>query len=413
MVVEQVGMRKIVTKFANRKSLQSSAQLAAALFALLQFEAHAQENKLITPYADVAFVQTSNLFNTADDVSLPDGQQRGDTALRSMVGIALQKELGRQNLSARASITNSKQSHYKQLNYDARDMQGNFNWRLGSHLSGNVTASRSTSLTPYIEFRDSLRNLRVQENRSLDAAWRFHPSWRIRGSLVEYDLVYELQTQKFGDRKQRSADIWIDYMASSGSTIGVMVRHSKQKFPFAEIVGSQNIINNHQTDEVKMKIDWQFTAKTKLQILAGMVSRRHEFLQVRDYSGFNGRISGNWYPTGKSEFGFAVWHEIESTNNLTTNYALNDGFRLTPIWHISTRMQLDANLKHENRKPVGIPGVTLRYRESMTEFALNFTYAPLPRLQLVAGLGRENLRSTLAQRTYTSNSMRLNVHYEY
>lgn len=387
--------------------------IAALCGLLLATQAHAESGKLLTPYADVTYTHDNNIFRSGDDVQNEDGQQRGDSLVRTVIGLALEKEFSRQKITARAGLAHSKYSHFKLLNYDARDAQANLNWRLGSHVWGNVGASTAKTLTPYVEFRETQRNLRVQKNQNADAAWLFHPSWRVRASVTRNDLTYELNSQKFKNRTQTTAEAGMDYISASGNQLGILVRKGKEQFPNAEVLQTLNIINNQDTKEVKLRVDWRFSGKTQLQVLAGMVKREHQVRKERDYQGANGRITLNWQPTGKLEVAGSVWHEIDSTDNLTTNYATSDGFRFAPAYKISSKMKLDGIFRYEKRVPVGVAGITLQQVDKFSTTSVSLTYFPISKMQLVASLSHEVLNSNLALRSYHANSISLNAHYEY
>lgn len=386
----------------------------AALFGLLfASSVQAQSGKLLTPYADFTYTHDSNIFRTADDIPDEDGARRGDSSVRGVVGLAFEKELSRQKITARAGIAQSKYSHFKFLDYDARDMQANLNWRLGSHVWGNIGTSSVKTLAPYTEFRDSERNLRLQKNQNADMAWLFHPSWRVRASVTRNDVSYELESQKFKDRRLTTVEAGLDYLSASGNQLGVLLRKGKEQFPNAEVLKSLNLINDQNTQELKIRLDWRFSGKTHLQVLAGVVKREHQVRKERDYQGANGRVTLNWYPTGKLEMIGAVWHEIDTTDNLTTNYATSDGVRFAPSYKISSKMKLDALLRFEKRVPVGIAGVTLRQVDKFSTANLSLTYVPISKMQLVTTLSHEVLSSNLALRSYRANSISFNAHYEY
>ena len=398
---------------AKRVSAGLSRKHGLVVLLLLSMQAQAQSTKLLTPFVDVTYSRDNNLFRKPDDDANPTGEQLGDSSVRAVAGLSLEKEFGLQKLSARASLAKSKYAHFDFLDYDSRDAQLNFAWRLGSHLSGNVRSVRTNTLTPYIEFRENKRNLRVERSNVVDAAWRFHPSWRVRGSVDQLELTHDLLSQKYRDRTQTSSELWLDYLPATGSAFGLMLRHNTQRFPFAEVIGSQNIINNQRGDEVKLKVDWKFSGKTQLQLLLGVANQKHEVVTARDFRGVSARLTGNWYPTGKLEVAGSIWREIDATNNLSTNFAVSNGIRIAPAWNISPKLRLDGLFRYEKRVPVGVAGVELTQVDKFATASLTLTYVPLTHLQLITSLTRETLNSNLPIRSFHSTGLSFNAHYEY
>lgn len=386
--------------------------LTGVLSLLAQTQVQA-ESRLLTPYVDMNYTWYSNLRQIPDDIVMPEDFKYSDSALRAVAGLALEKEFGRQRLNLRGGLVKAKYANNKQADYDARDVQGSVAWMVGSHLTGNLGFSRSSSLTPFVEFHDAERNLRTERNRFADAAWRFHPSWRLRGTVSQYDLTHEMRFSKFGDRERRTSEMWFDYISASGSTIGLMVRHQDEKFPFGQILSNRLVNNDRRLDEMKLRVDWKFSGKTQVQLLAGLARMRQVEGKERDYSGLNARATVNWYPTGKLELTGILWHEISAVDNLTTNYAINDGVRIAPAWNISSKMRLEGLFRYEKRKPVAIAGLATDQLDRVMTSSLTFTYVPLPRLQLVTSVTRDTLNSNLVNRSYHANSMSFNAHYEY
>ncbi|MBI3228965.1 MAG: outer membrane beta-barrel protein [Burkholderiales bacterium] len=386
---------------------------ATLLLLVVAADAAAQSSKVLTPYVNVSYSHDSNLFRVADaQVQNPD-EPRGDSSLQTVVGLAFEKEVGLQKFTGRVGLSHSNYSHYKMLDFDSRDAQANWKWRVGSHLWGNIGASTDNTLTPYTEFHENVRNLRLQKRANADLVWLFHPSWRIRGGVSGNKLEYDLDKQKFKNRTQTQTEFGLDYLPISGNIIGVVMRHGEDKFPNAEQFQSQNVINNKKTDELKLRLDWRVTGKTQVQVLAGMVKQKHEVLPQRDFQGANGRVTVIWAPTGKIEMTGVVWHEIDATDNLTTNYQITNGLRLAPTMSISAKMRLEGLLRYEKRTPIGIQGINFNQVDKFSSAGLTLTYAPIAKMQMSAALSHDNLSSNLVLRDYRATAVTFSAYYEY
>ncbi len=386
---------------------------ATALLLLCSAQAMAEPGKLLTPYVDLTYSHDSNVFRTADDAVLDGDQTRADSSVRAVVGLALDKEISRQKFTARAGLSQSKYRHFKLLDYDSRDLQANFNWRVGSNFRGNLGGSTAKTLTPYTEFREIKRNLRLQKSENADAVWLVSPSWRLRTNLTRNEQEYDLDSQKYKNHTQTTAEIGLDYLSSSGNQIGIIARKGKEIYPFAEVFGTINVINNQRTEELKLRLDWRMSGKTQLQVVTGVVKHKHDVLPIRDFSGIVGRVTLNWYPTAKTELATFVWHEVDAVDNLTTNYSVSNGLRFAPAMSISSKLRVEGVLRFEKRVPVGITGVNLSQVDKFFTASISLTYVPIARMQLVTTLSRDTLNSNLALRSFHANAISFNAHYEY
>ena len=65
---------------------------------------------------------------------------------------------------------------------------------------------------------------RTKRAKYINGAWRFHPSWQLRGSFNRNKFDYELPSQRVNNRNEDLAEAGGDYVAPSGSRIGLVAR---------------------------------------------------------------------------------------------------------------------------------------------------------------------------------------------
>ncbi|WP_338844585.1 XrtB/PEP-CTERM-associated polysaccharide biosynthesis outer membrane protein EpsL [Massilia sp. W12] len=401
-------------------------RLCGLLLLTAAASAHAESGKLITPFADLSYNYASNL-RSRPDVENPnvseqerqarDKQARQDWELNTRLGLALEKKFGRQLLQGRFVLGHSKFQNHTDLNYDSREGQTTLAWQLGNHIAGNLGVSNSKTMSPFDVYEGrvlvSLRNLRQQNNRFVDGGWRFHPSFRLRGTLGRLDLSNELDTVKMFDRKQITREAWLDWLPASGSSLSLMVRRTGEGFPLFKDSERSADKFDRSTDEIKLKLHWAYSAKTELQLLTGYVRRKYQFQPERDYSGLNWHLNGNWRASAKLEFGAQLWRALDGVDKESTSLSLSNGLRIIPVWNISSKLRLDGRLNLERRTAVPMPGMNVNLVEKVYNATLGLTWVPLPKLQVSANVGRDQLDSNLEYRSYHNNRIGLNAHYEY
>lgn len=348
------------------------------------------------PTVSVSAADTSDIFHRAEG------------------GILIDKSISKQRLTANLNFSRTTFNQFTELDNNAKDLQGNWNWRLGNHLEGNLGASYAQALTPYsAEYQSNERNLRTQRREFFDAAWRLHPSWRLRGGFSHYQLEYDLATQKFGDRTEDATELGLDYLAASGSTVGVLVRHVKGGFPTPQQIGPLVVDNSYSQNEYKGKIDWLISGKSRLQFLGGWVERKHDFFPARDASGPSVRMIANWLPTGKVGMTLTAWRDINASDDLTASYTLNKGLSLASNWDMLAKVRMDALIKVEKRDFSGATAYTALLpsnRQDTSRYAsLSLTYAVMQNLQISASVFRDDLKSNIALSDYRAKGMMINL----
>ncbi|SFA69705.1 exopolysaccharide biosynthesis operon protein EpsL [Collimonas sp. OK607] len=305
-----------------------------------------------TPYAGYGVNYDSNplgLQNSAAAEAMGIGSNLSDYTRRLQVGLAVDKNISQQHLTANVNLANVEYERFQQLDHMDKNLAANWNWHAGPHVEGNVGVTYSQGLTPFIDFHLLERNIRSQETAYVDGSWLFHPSWRVHVGLVHSKLWYDLASQQPGNNSQNQTEVGLDYLAATGSTIGVQLRHTRADFPNPELDTGSPVFNGYNQDEVKAKIDWLLTGKTKLHFLGGWVSRKQDAFSVRDFSGLNSRLSADWSPTGKIDVTGSIWREIGAVDDLSTVYSLNHGASIASAWHYSEKLRLIAQFKYQKR----------------------------------------------------------------
>jgi len=305
----------------------------------------------ITPYAGVGIGYDDNVLRLQNAAAAQAMGLGGlsDTTRTEQVGLVLDQTISRQHLTANVNVVNVDYDRFVQLDHLDKNASASWNWHVGNHVEGNVGLSYSQGLTPFVDFHLLASNIRTQVNAYMDASWLFHPSWRVRAGLTHSDLTYDLASQTPGNNTQLQTELGIDYLAASGSTAGLQLRHTNADFPIPEQVGTMAVFNGYQQNELKAKIDWLLTGKTRLHFSGGWVSRTQNEFSVRNFSGMNARASADWSPTGKINVSAAVWREIGAVDDLSNVYSINHGASLASSWAYSEKVRLVAQLKYEKR----------------------------------------------------------------
>jgi exopolysaccharide biosynthesis operon protein EpsL len=389
---------------------QASA-LALLMGGLFSGPAAAALSDTIHPFASVTYSHEDNLLRLSDDVALPPGQQRDDNLRSAVAGVQLERPIGRQVLTGQAKVSRVTFSHYDQLNYNGQDFNAALQWHLFEHLDGHLGGSYSQTLTPFTDFHSSERNLRTQRGEYVDGAWRFHPSWQVRGGFTRNKFAYDLLSQQYNDRTEDLSEIGVDYLSSTSSRIGLVSRELRGRYPNQRSIGSIAIDDGYKQHEIKLNIFWYLGETTQVQVLAGRAKREHRFYTVRDTSGVNGRVTANWNPTGKLRFSAAAWREFSAVESSIVSSSLNKGASLNAIWNTSAKIAVNGALRRDKRDFSAAGGIALPLdlTDTIRTTSVGLTYNPVRVLQFGLNAFRENRSGSpfIGSGTYKANGMSL------
>lgn len=376
---------------------------------VLSLPALAEEGDVVRAYVGLSMTHDDNILGTSNAAIAAGSPKLSDTARRVEAGLIFDKTISQQRLSASVNLDHTSFNRFGNLDYNGRDIQGNWNWRIGSKLEGNLGATHLRTLTSVQDsvsvsgLPTQLPNVRTQDRQYFDASWLLQPSWRLRGGASHYELDYEQIGPQVANRTVDDGEIGIDYLARSGSSIGLQYRHAEGEF-------QNSPLNDYSQDEMKARVDWKLTGKTDLLFLAGWVQRDNERAPANDFSGFNGRINATWRATGKSTVNASVWREVGALDDQTASYSLNRGISLGAGWEITQQVRLDGIFQHERRD---YTPANLARNDRINYGALQLSYYPIRKLRLQTSVYRTVQNSDVAANAYRNLGVSIGTRYEF
>ena len=386
-------MLNSLRKNAVALAISASPCLHGALFLASTFAsgaALADISDTIKPFVATAYSYDDNLMRLPDEVPGFSGP-RSDTSKVLQAGFLFNRPIGRQILTGQAKWSKVSFNRFSQFDYDGKDYLADLEWHIANHLEGHVGASYSQSLTPFSDFQTNLRNLRTERQAYLNGAWRFHPSWRVRGGVSRNRYSYDLPSQAFSNRTEDATEFGVDYLAPSNSRIGLQLRHLKGNYPNRNALDLSIFGNGYTQDEIKANVYWELSGITQMEFLGGWVRHRNSLLSGHDDSGTNGRLSVYWKPLGKVNFTGVVWREFGAVDNSLVTSSLNTGASLGTTWAATSKVSIDAQLRQERRDFSAVSGLVLPGdgRDTTRTASLGATYVPHPKVQLGVRLFHE------------------------
>lgn len=405
--------------------------LAAGVLALLVLPAQAKEGDTFRPFVSAGYFYDSNLFRLADDQS--PGFPRDDHYGIFSAGVDVDWKPGRQQIVANATKTLVRYDRNTVYDFDGRDYKATWNWRLGNRLSGNLGATQSLSQSNFDSV--GLVNNEVDRKRRFGRAeWEFHPRWRVGGAVAQTDNTNSAPTQFSQDFDQEVQEAFLGYRTPKGSSLLVQLRRIDSDFPTMQILSYNPFLpvvavsdNSYEQREYNLLGDWKLSGKVTLRGLAGWVEREYTnvlkgsfdgldpWLVARpDYSGFNGRLSGDWYASGKTLLSVAAYRELAGAQDINASSVLKTGGSLNGIWVLHEKWRLSAGTTVENRDFRGDMGAGTEPREDDTVGAtLSLNYMPRQNVSVDAGVkgGRRDSNNNVED--YSFHSFFLNVRADF
>jgi exopolysaccharide biosynthesis operon protein EpsL len=390
--------------------------LALSLCVAFSVPAGAGPNDALHVYAGVGYGHDDNLLRVPENLPAFD-DTRADWWWQREGGLIFDKAYSRQRISVIGKLSKYDFNHFKQLNYDGKDVQATWFWQLGNHLDGKVGTSYEQVLAPYTDFYSNQRNLRRTRSKFVDGAWSFHPSWRVRGGFQRDVFDYELLSQRFNNRTESASEFAFDYLARSGSTVGLVARRVRGRYPYSRPLGGVLYNDNFTQDELRARVLWLVTGTTTVDALVGRTERNQPAYGTDKKSGVTGRVKASYRPRGKVTYNLALYRDFAPIESTLVSYTLNKGADLGVQWDATAKIQVNAGAVYERRSYSARRAFSGSndLRDSLRTASLRATWVPRPTVQVTAGLAHQTRSGSpiLGTGSFTSNSVTLSANAQF
>ena len=336
-------------------------------------------------YGRIGWAYDDNLLRIPDDAPAFDNQ-RSDSWRTLEAGAVYDRTISRQRLVAHAKLSKVKFDHFRQLDYDGRDIQGTWYWQLGNRFQGQLGVVHAQTLAPYTDFRSDQRNLRKQRRGFFEGGWKLHPRWEAHAAFSRDKYDYALAAQAFNDRTEDVFELEGRYLARSGSEVGLVLRRIEGSYPNRRPFSASPLTDDFTQDELKARIDWKASGATTLQALAGYARRKQPSFGSGRTSGVNGRVTLLHDRSGKLHYRASLWRDFAPIESTVVSYTLNKGASAGLTWDARAKLRVEADLAYEQRDYS--PRVTLPVPggldDSLRTASLKATWAPRQSISLSA-----------------------------
>lgn len=388
---------------------QPVALLAASLLAL---PAEAAPNDALQLYGGIAFGYDDNLLRVPEDQAALRSAG-ADRWWQREAGLLFDKTYSRQRISLVAKLSRYNFDRFRQLDYDGKDLQASWFWQLGNHLQGKTGIIQEQVLASYTDLQSDQRNLRHRRARFADGAWRFHSSWQVRAGMRRDIYNYEISEQRYNNRTEDAAEIELDYLPASGSTVGLVARRIEGRYPYPRRIGPTLFDNSFTQEELKVRVLWPATGSSTIDTLVGYTRRDLPSNRAGRASGLAGRIQASYQPRGKMTYTAASWRDFAPLESTDVSYTLNNGASIGARWDASAKIRIDADAACVRRNytvrvnSLGLDGI----RDVTRTRSLSATWSPRPTVQVKAAFAHEARSgvAVLGSAAIRSNSMTLSA----
>ena len=401
-------------------NMNKSAVLSCVIL-LLSSPVYALEGDTFRPFVAFSQYYDDNLFRLADKepITLEGGVAVGPQADSYSVlnfGANVDWRIRRQQVLARFAKSLVRYSNFDSLNYDGSDYLAQWNWQLGNHWNGQIGAIEKITQSSFTDLNTNtaLNNQRTVSKMFATANWQFHPRWQVGGGLTEVKIINSDATQVSNDFTERAQELNLTWRTPKGTSISTQFRLAGAEYPNRQL---GTLDNSYSQQELNVSTIWPYSGLLRFQGRLGYQMREHKTVPERDFSGFTGRVTADYFPTGKTILSLSLYRELSAASEISSSYRLATGASLNAVWTITPKISLRGGLSDETAEFQGDPGfylLNLPVRVDKTqEASLSLNYEPLRSTVFALGVQTGQRESNYIFRDYNFNSIFANVRVDF
>ncbi|MBT9589935.1 MAG: putative exosortase B-associated extracellular polysaccharide biosynthesis transporter EpsL [Thiobacillus sp.] len=353
----------------------------------------AKEGDTFRPFVSYTRNYDSNLFRLAESeyALVP---QRSDQYGVLSAGLNVDWQPGRQRIIASASKNQVRFARNTQLDYDGSDYQLKWNWRLGNHWSGQVGATESVTQSSFSDLAGlRINNQVTRDNRFASADWQLHPRWHVGLGAAAAASTNSTVQQAPLDYEDRSVSATLGYATPKGSKLSGQMRRVEGEYP-NRLPGA--LVDRAYTQtEYNLLGDWNVSGKLVTHAKIGYVRRENDSTQ-NSFSSMAGRLTADYFPTGKTALNWSVYRELSNSDDINASYQVSTGTSLGASWLATGKITLRAGASFENRSFQDAVGLVQRDEDTLGG-SLSMRYTPMRMAAIDVGLqaGRRDSNMTV------------------
>ncbi len=359
--------------------------------------------------AGIGITRDSNPFLLSGSVD-PQAQlgtsDKSDTVTSAFAGISIDKQISLQRFYLDATETTYRHDNFSYLDFDAFQYRGGWDWRLGTRLSGTLSADRRQALVNYGNFRSTaLRNVVTTEHRLASLDGWVSGGWHALLAATQDVSKNSVPFVQVASYRLTGGDAGIRYLAQSGSSVEFHVASARGDYLDQPLDPVRQIDDGFRRTENYAVANLPLSAKSTLRGRLGWVDYQNNHFAQRDFSGSVGTLGYAWRPTDKLSFVLSASRDRTPYVADTSSYVVNDTVSFAPSWQFSPKTALTFTLSQtasDYLGPVVASAAPARHDNlSSAELALNWT--PLRSVTVNAGLRHQRRSSNTAGFDFDDN----------
>lgn len=351
-----------------------------------------------------AVTNDDNVFRISsqrDPAAVLGSPSKGDTYHTTSFGFNLDVPVSRQRFLGGLTLNNTSYDRFTVLDFDGHDGRAVWKWQIGNELSGQLGYTETLALASLANIQSGVQsstpNPLKTQRMFVNAAQMLTSRWRLQGELSRREQSNGVFQEN--DIGINGTDLTVSYITPADNQVGVNLRVEDGRFPNGQTVGIDVIDNDYRQQSVAAVLGWTLTGHSRVNARAGWISRSHDQLAERDFTGPIFHAAYDWMATGKLTLSATAQRDVSAAEQVNTSFVLIKGVALRPTLRLTEKIGISGILEYSDREYFIDPRLVFGAvppSEKVRAAAVTTTYRPLRTVMLEMNWRRESRSSTIA-----------------
>lgn len=269
---------------------------------------------------------------------------REERIASAYAGLSIDKAYAQQRIRADVTEVAYRFDNFPQLDFNALNYRGTWDWHLGPRIGGALNARREQALADYSEFRNpGQRNTRTTEYYALGAdAWLFG-GWHLTGALSQVRDRFSVPFPQQGSYRADGGEAGVRWVAPSANWLAFNLRSLDGRYVDRVLDPVARLDDGFRRDEAEGLVFWR-TGKSILEGRLAHIDYRSNNFAERDFSGLAARMRYVWQAMAKLALDAALARAVEPWGDVSANHLVEDRVTVGPVWQAAARTTLRLEL---------------------------------------------------------------------
>lgn len=367
-----------------------------------------------------SYARDNNIFRLPDDVDPATRglgkSSRGDNIRTDSLSLTGDKRYSLQRFHIGARYDANHYDNYGALDHSTRNFDGQWNWSLTPHITGQLAAERAQALNNFADIQSNyVRSVRTTDTVRGNSEFGSIGALRFVAGISQSKTTSTEPIQQDWNTRTRSVDGGLRYLTAAENSIGYRYRENRVDWQ-GRPLDTINLydIQARQADH-EVFGQWRLAAQATLDGAVTRVKRRHDNISERDYSGTATRLNVNWLPDAQIQAALFAKREYTSWWSNTASYTITDSIGITPTWRVASKVTLYGRIEQSRREfrgPIVATAGDARL-DKQSSALLGIDWEPLRNFLVGGSVLKSRRSSNLAGLDYTDTYTSVKAQIKY